>query len=226
MSTTEQKSEPPAPLQVLQPYTPVLSIQQAKEFFAAVQEAKKNILTNEDFTKFTDKNGKQRNIFERSGVEKMALYFGISVRLRPPVLQENQDGSFVYSIEAVAFRDGREVSSTGACHSGEKEYMDKLKTKARKHHDVLTHAETRAWDRAVMKFLGLGEVTASEVGSNGKTQPKSDQEKKPTPPKEALCVCPQPRPRYEKSKETGYYHCVTCNKIVTDDVVEQLKKAN
>lgn len=158
---------------------PTMTLEEAKTFFLEVEKAKKELLSSDDFVEFTDKSGKKRHAPVKAGLERLALYFGLSTLIKPPTTRSNPDGSYFYEVTAICFRGGRGVTETGGCSSLEKEFMDETKSVGRKEHDVLTMATTRAEGRAIRKFLAIKEPSAEEIaGMESKTE---------TTPK--ICAC-------------------------------------
>lgn len=110
---------------------------------------------------------------KKSGWRTVALGFNISDEIIG-VEEKMVDGETIvsYTVKATA-PNGRYATGVGACSTGEKRWHRKDKSKpmseenrilnTRYYHDTITHAHTRAKNRAISELVGLGEVTAEEV---------------------------------------------------------------
>lgn len=142
-------------------------IKKAVEEFNMV---KKQLLTSEHYLTFKDKHGQEHKYIKKSGWRIVALGFNISDRIVGKEIKDLGDGEFsiTYTVEAIA-PNGRISQDTGTCSTLEKTWIDKEHTKPnpRKIHDTDSHALTRAKNRAISGLVGLGEVSAEEVDTNG-----------------------------------------------------------
>lgn len=100
---------------------------------------------------------------KKSGWRIVALGFNISDRIVSKEVKDLKDGEYVvtYTVETSA-PNGRTVQAVGSCST-----LEKTKSNERKYHDTETQAHTRAKNRAIADLVGLGEVTAEEMVTNG-----------------------------------------------------------
>ena len=165
----------PADVTSMMSYLP--PIEEAKKYFAYVQEFKLSILTKKDVEKIGDKTH-----VKRSGWEKFVNTFRLAYKIvseqkrttkqhlvktqwdkttqpwtKAIVRDEILEGiQYKVKVEMTA-PNGLTVQGIGLCEEYEGGRDD------RKEHDVLTHAETRAFNRACSKIVGLGEVSFEEI---------------------------------------------------------------
>lgn len=164
---------------------PALSASDAKDAMRKYQEICEAVLTPEDYQSFMQWDPAKRCKVEKrfkkkSAVKKLQTFWNVSVAVHDIVRDDLGDGHFGFRCTATATNNaGRQVQATGACSTFE-ERFDATKrdnessdafasrgkaARARSYHDVLSTAETRASNRAVMNCIGVGggEVTADEV---------------------------------------------------------------
>ena len=152
-------------------------IKEAKEYFNYIQEFKKSILDKSDIQKIGDKSH-----ICRSGWEKFVNVFRlehwiVSTKkeitnqhlqtfkwdktvqpwIKIPDRDEWLDGIQYTVIVAMKSLTGSMTQGVGLVQQYEGGRAD------RKEHDIIAHAETRAFNRACSKIIGLGEVSAEEV---------------------------------------------------------------
>ena len=171
---------------------PTVSPEEAREAMRRYQEVCEAVLTPDDYQELKER-GKTKRFKRKSAVKKLQTFWSVSVRVRDVQRDDLGDGHFGFRVIATAsMPGGREVEATGGCSTTEerfelKPYDDETpqrlaerikRANARAYHDVMTTAETRATNRAVMNCIGVGggEVTADEI-SNRRPSPPS----KPAP---------------------------------------------
>jgi hypothetical protein len=164
---------------------PLVTNEQAKEAMQAYIDLCKGVLTDDDYQMFRQWNSKTRQneekrFIKKSGVKKLQVFFGISVRIKETVMDQMPDGHFGFRVTATATRkNGDSTDATGACSTIEERFTPEQKAdesdpayrarvkkaRNRAYHDILGTAETRSTNRAIMNAIGVGggEVTADEM---------------------------------------------------------------
>lgn len=196
---------------------PTVSPDEAREAMRKYLELCEAVLGPEDYQEFEqwDNNLKHRvkkRFKKKSAVKKLQTFFSVSVVVKERTLHELPDGHFAWSITSTATTPGgRPVEATGACSTMEERFEIERKeswsdadfayrvkkANARAFHDVLSTAETRSTNRAVMNCIGVGggEVTADEISRPSQRrpepQPASPPRKPPTTP-DAPPAAPSP----------------------------------
>lgn len=186
---------------------PLVTPEEAKAAMASYYAICEAVLTPDDYQEFVQKekvDGRWQSVAKRfkkkSAVKKLQTFWGVGVRVTEVVRDQLEDGNFGFRVTATAeTKDGREVSATGGCSTYEDrftprrqdeesdvKYAARAKTAlARSYHDVLSTAETRATNRAVMNCIGVGggEITADEISRESREAPHMRQERSaPAPP--------------------------------------------
>lgn len=118
----------------------------------------------------------------------IATAFGVECKIIAEERIETPDGDWGWTATARATtRDGRICDGDGACMATEKivylwegrkrtEQIDKVKTKQNQSvHNVRSHANTRARNRAISDLVGFGEVSAEEISTDPAGDAKSRQ---------------------------------------------------
>jgi hypothetical protein len=179
---------------------PVVSPDEARAQMRAYQELCAAILTDDDYQEFTETkwiNGEKvqtkKRFKKKSAVKKLQTYFGISVEVIDEATHRDElgDEHFGFRTKARATSPGgRSVEALAGCSTHEERFeltpfaresdvdfaKRQRKALARSYHDVLSTAETRATNRAVMNLVSPGEVTAEEI-----SRPNRSSEKRPAP---------------------------------------------
>jgi len=140
---------------------------QALEMWEQYQSLKDKLQKEGDFILFKTSQG-PKEAPTKQWRTKLERFFGLSVKI---VSQTRWaiNGDWIYKVNArVSNKGGLYHEATGACSTEEKAHSG-----TRKHHDAITHAETRAKNRAVFEFVGFGEVSAEEMEEG---QPKPQQQ--------------------------------------------------
>jgi hypothetical protein len=134
--------------------TPAADIEALKKHWDQIQQMKKAILDKSDVQ---DIQGKV--FVKRSGWRKLQSAFAISDRIISKEREVLPDGSFLWRVETEAFhaKSGRSAIGLGTCSSLERKF-------AHPEHDILAIAHTRSKNRAISDLIGLGEVSAEEIG--------------------------------------------------------------
>jgi hypothetical protein len=182
-------AETPAPLAVIEPHQtgclPAVSPDEARDAMRKYQEVCEAVLTAEDYQEFSQWDPKTRTktlkkFKKKSAVKKLQTFWGVSVEIKEQHRDDLGDGHFGFRVTARATNNqGRPIEATGGCSTFEERFdlvaygnespsefeARAKKARARSYHDVLSTAETRATNRAVMNCIGVGggEVTADEV---------------------------------------------------------------
>lgn len=158
---------------------PAVTPQEAKAAMKAYLELCESVLSKEDYQQFEER-GEIKRFKKKSAVKKLQTFFNVTVRVREATRDDLGDGHFGFRVIATAQTPGgRIVEATGACSTQESRFeltpwktesdaafaVRQRKALARSYHDVLSTAETRATNRAVMNCIGVGggEVTADEI---------------------------------------------------------------
>ena len=165
-------------LRIDEPVRALVSPEEARQQWDAYQRLKAAIADEDDFQPITDKKtGRVKRFPKKSFVKKIQTYFGVTIRVKDTVRDDLGGGHFGFRVTAVAVSpNGREVEASGGCstfeerfdikrydNESEPRFADRLKkANSRAYHDVLSTAETRATNRALMNLIGGGEVTAEE----------------------------------------------------------------
>ena len=177
---------------------PIVTPDEAKAAMTQYMELCEAILTDDDYQPFTQYDPKTRTkttkrFKKKSAVKKLQTFFGVSVTTPESFRDDLGDGHFGFRVRAIATcKGGRVVEAWGACSTQEERFDLTLKPNetpselaerqrkalARAYHDVLSTAETRATNRAVMNAIGVGggEVTADEMRGAAREQ-------RPAPPR-------------------------------------------
>jgi hypothetical protein len=157
---------------------PVVTPEEAKAAMAQYLELCESVLGPDDYQEFSQKAkvaGQwiwvKKKFKKKSAVKKLQTFFGVEVQVKSTTRDELGADHYGFRVVATATaRNGRVVEATGACSTQEERFEGK--PAGRSYHDILSTAETRATNRAVMNCIGVGggEVTADEV-SRDKTPP-------------------------------------------------------
>lgn len=142
---------------------PAMKIEQAIEAFEQYQQLRDKLKKEGDFVTFKTSQGEKEAPTKQWRV-KLERFFGLSVEIVERWETKEEDGSITYHKKARVIhpKTGLFHEATGACNTKEKE-----RDGAKKYHNAESHAETRAKNRAVLEFVGFGEVSAEEMESNG-----------------------------------------------------------
>lgn len=166
--------------------TPIATPQRLRAAFAEKQKLYAAILDESDYiysVSFTEAGKTKQNIYARradaekcakvyqvdiraspkkSGIVKLASALGIEARRKlTRGLPDSPEATYSYvTYEAMHKRTGRSEEGIGWC--------DKTERGGRiSSHDVIATADTRAYNRAVLRLAGFGDVSADEILSGG-----------------------------------------------------------
>lgn len=136
----------------------VVSEDRMIEAWRKYESLQKKLAGPDDFVSFRDRNGGTHLAPTKRWRIKLERFFGVSVEIVDMKTISLEEGEMLFEVKARAFRDSASHEATAACSTLEKRHSG-----ARKYHDALTHAETRAKNRAIFEFVGGGEVSAEEL---------------------------------------------------------------
>lgn len=102
---------------------------------------------------------------KKSGIVKLAAALGIEAkRVLSRGLPEDPNATFSYvTYQATHKRTGRTEEGIGWCDSKERPKL----------HDIIATADTRAYNRAVLRLAGFGDVSADEIIAGASTDEQS-----------------------------------------------------
>jgi hypothetical protein len=177
---------------------PAVSPTEARASMRAYLELCDSVLTDDDYQVFYQydpaaKKKVAKRFKKKSAVKKLQTFFSVGVTIKDKEYHQLPDGHFAWSMTAVATTPGgRPIEAVGGCSTMEERfevarYRDETeaaysvrlkKANARAFHDVLSTAETRATNRAVMNCIGVGggEVTADEISREQKAERRPSDE--------------------------------------------------
>lgn len=145
-----------APLRPL----PIYEVQRAMQEY---QQGLQSILDDTDWQTFADRQGSERRFVKRTGWRKVATWFGLDLEIDVgsivDVRDENDQPLRVRLIGRVIAPNGRKAEDVGACSITERRF-------SKPDHDLLATAATRALNRATSNLVGMGELTAEEIGDD------------------------------------------------------------
>ena len=150
---------------------PLTTVEEAKAMWQQYQDLMNALMKESDIVEIQG-----RKIVKKSGVNKIARFFGYSVEiLRTKRVEYSgpQGGkSFVwYSwVKAIA-PNGRYRTDGAACSSAERRF-------AHPAHDILAQSLTRASSRAIQELAGVGELSLADeedASSGNQTPPEANQ---------------------------------------------------
>ena len=173
------------------------TVEEVQLFLDHVDKIKKGIIRQEDVVAIGDKLH-----IKKSGCIRYAMGLGLSIEIVKTECKKDADGLWLAIVTARAIGGRRFVEATAACYEMEKWVKEPKLDKDGNEiwedgkkvctdtkippsnpqqipHNVTAHAETRASNRAILKFLGKGDVSAEEMGgltSDNYTPPKAPRE--------------------------------------------------
>lgn len=138
------------------------------ESFKEYQELLPKLLDASDYQQAGDKK-----FVKKSGWLKIARAFDLDTELAAPVvIERDHDGKPIRAqvwIRAIA-PSGAAMVGDGYC-SIDEDRFSKPSGRKKLEHDLPSTAATRARNRAISNLVGMGEVSAEEMGSGGSTEP-------------------------------------------------------
>ncbi len=167
---------------------PVATIEDGRAAIAAFERAKSSILLPRDVVKISG-----REHIKRSGWDRIARFFGVSVYPVSEEYQTDPDGTWGYAVVVKAVApNGAMMIGDGMCWSSEKAQAQRTR------HNVRAHAYTRATNRAISNLVGGGEVSAEElsdyVDSYVDATPVAAQPQRQAPAQPRTSAKPTPKP--------------------------------
>lgn len=126
----------------------------------------RNVPTLADAQKVAQTYGTQYKASpKKSGIVKLSVALGIRAeRTKSSGLPDDPSAHYAYvEYEAIHVKTGQRQIGVGWCDRGER--TTPLKT-----HDIIATADTRAYNRAILRLSGFGDVSAEEMDSIGDEQ--------------------------------------------------------
>lgn len=139
---------------------PLATPEQAAEAWQKFEDLKMKLLRDDDYQEVSGKK-----YIKRSGLRKLAVFFGLSDRILKEERVDREDGSFMWRmvVEAQA-PNGRVSTGVGICDSRERKF-------AHAEHDVYATCNTRAKNRAISDMIAGGAVSVEEIVTPGEEKP-------------------------------------------------------
>ena len=190
----------------------MVDVQSAKAFMDNYQEVCKALLDNSDFQKVR-MNGKETAFKKKSAWRKIATAFNISDDVIKEVIIRDDNYQIIsatFHVRATA-PNGRSGIGVASCsifdkiNKKDKEQPSNFELRNRYNNaenDVIGTAHTRAKSRAISDLVGMGEVSAEELGEMGVIEkPKKVSVKPKTKPKAAAKPKTTPKPKDDDAIE-------------------------
>lgn len=189
---------------------PLVSAEKALATWNEYQGLVQKIVGPTDIQTFTE-DGKKRSFIKKSGWQKLATYYGISVEMVDERLFHKHDaktclraqmpdkfGDVIdcgcavvgarYVVRAMA-PNGRRVEAVGLAT-----FNEKRARYTRVEHDLAGKAYTRAVNRAISAMVGAGEISAEEARSTGEVAGLPEEDRRAI--KDAWVAAPADRRDY------------------------------
>jgi hypothetical protein len=150
---------PPATTQVLMP----MDVDQVVQGMAAYQSLLPKLLDESDYQ---GRVGSRDRFVKKSGWRKIARAFNLSLERISESVERDDDGLVVRAsavYRAVA-PNGQYGDGDGYCSADEPRFKD-AKGRQKLENDLRATATTRAKNRAISDLVGMGEVSAEEIGA-------------------------------------------------------------
>ena len=148
-----------------------LDADQLIESFAAYQELLPRLLDESDYQAAgKDKDGKPKKFVKKSGWRKIATAFDLDVVRVHDEIERDEHGQPVRAMavyRAIA-PSGRSMDGDGYC-SVDEDRFERANSRKKLENDLRATATTRAKNRAISDLVGMGDVSAEEVGGGGET---------------------------------------------------------
>ncbi len=154
---------------------PSMTIAELQQNWDQYQELIKSLEKPGDFVVIQTSKGPKR-LPTKTWRVKLERYFGLSCAILESWTTQEEDKTQTYHkrsrVGKTGVVDGHEVwfiyhEATGACNTGEKS-----RDGSKAYHNAESHAETRAKNRAMFEFVGMGELSAEEM--TGESKPASE----------------------------------------------------
>jgi hypothetical protein len=221
MSTQIQKSDNPTSIGLLTPLAPAKEVRENFKFF---RQYKNDLLDEEDKQIFKVKvkqpdgswKAEEKEFAKKQGCDKLSFAFTVSTEVVKQEIKEMSNQVIASVWVKATLPSGYYRTKDASCSSlekmkdvwfdgkptGEKEFINPNRLL----HDIISHAETRASNRAILTVLGSGEISAEEMsdassGHGGVDTPSESQAEM------ILCSCDSSniKPNQFATK------CLTCN---------------
>lgn len=175
---------------------PAMKIDEVVGAFDEYQKLREKLERDGDFVEFVTSAGKKKAPTKQWRV-KLERFFGLSVEISKEWESKEENGTMTYHKRSRVThnKSGLFHEATGACNTNEKirtlgqiSYQIKSKHKdwsndfiqarakdtlrdeiSKAPHNAESHAETRAKNRAILEFVGFGEVSAEELSTTSET---------------------------------------------------------
>jgi hypothetical protein len=132
--------------------------------FEEYQKLRGRLLVAEDY----QSAGGNKRFVKKSGWRKIATAFGLNLEILRDQIERAEDGSPTRAAmwcRAVA-PNGRFADGDGYCDVTESRFSGSSGNKSKLENDLRATATTRAMNRAISNLVGMGEVSAEEVGGS------------------------------------------------------------
>jgi len=175
---------------------PAMKIDEVVSAFDEYQKLREKLERDGDFVEFNTTAGKKKAPTKQWRV-KLERFFGLSIEINKEWESKEENNSITYHKRARAIHPKSNLfhEATGACNTNEKirtieqilyqiknshkDWSDDFIAKrakiilrdeiAKAPHNAESHAETRAKNRAILEFVGFGEVSAEELSNSSET---------------------------------------------------------
>jgi len=183
---------------------PAMKIDEVVGAFDEYQQLREKLEKDGDFVEFITPQGKKKAPTKQWRV-KLERFFGLSVEIVKEWESKEENGTTTYHKRArvTHTKSGLFHEATGACNTNEKiRTLEQIKYQIKSKHDnwsddfiqsrakdilrdeisksphnAESHAETRAKNRAVLEFVGFGEVSAEEISDSSETEKTNNENK-------------------------------------------------
>ena len=137
--------------------------EQARAAMTKYQELTEAMLKAEDWQQIPG-----GRFVKRSGFQKIASGYGVSIEIISENVERADDGSPVRASAVVraTHPSGRYADGSGRCAVTESRFATQ-KGRAKAEHDIAATAVTRATNRAISNLVGFGQVSAEEMDGIG-----------------------------------------------------------
>lgn len=152
-----------------------LDVAQQKEAMDTYQRGLREILDSSDYQDagWDPQKQKPRQFVKKSGWRKIAAWFDLSIELLRDSVERDEDGNVTRACvwaRAVA-PSGRFADGDGYCDVTESRF-EKDKARQKLENDLRGTATTRAVNRAISNLVGMGDVSAEEMGEPAPAAPE------------------------------------------------------
>jgi hypothetical protein len=145
-------------------YTPVrpLPVHEVARAMHEYQQGIAAVVDASDWQVFVDRGGGDRRFLKRSGWRKIATWFGLDLLVGSAVVERDEQGRPLRArvIGRAVHPNGRTCEDVGACSVDERHF-------SKPEHDLVSTATTRALNRAIANLVGMGDLSAEELDSDG-----------------------------------------------------------